>query len=63
MFLSERGLLTPENLLDLLATRRAYASCWAAGDRTQPERARPALERLGDRQFLRPLDAVAATLR
>jgi hypothetical protein len=32
-------------------------------DRAQLERARPVLERLGDRQFLRRLEEVAATLR
>jgi hypothetical protein len=32
------------------------------GDRAQLERARPVLERLGDRQFLRRLELVAAEL-
>jgi class 3 adenylate cyclase len=108
MFLSERGLLAPTRLLDLLATREVASGHVAlrhsaaiamtlagddairlaatieeaeaagliphaarmrivlaqrTGDRTQLDRVRVTLERLGDRQFLRRLDAVAAALR
>jgi hypothetical protein len=108
MFLSERGLLLPRTLLDLLATHpmarchhalhhsTAIAVAMAGDDvrglaeaiedaeahglvphaarmrlvlaqltgaRRPLERARPVLERLGDRQFLRRLDAVEAMLR
>jgi hypothetical protein len=107
MFMSERGVLVPRPLLDLLASRHwvrfihplscalAIAEALAAGDnarlaaaiedaetqgliphaarmrielarrtgdRQQLERARPVLERLGDRQFLRRLDELSAHL-
>jgi class 3 adenylate cyclase len=45
------------------AARMRIVLAQREGDRTQLERARPTLERLGDRQFLRRLDEVAATLR
>ncbi len=44
------------------AARMRIVLAERTGDRTLLERARSALERLGDRQFLRRLDAVAAAL-
>jgi hypothetical protein len=44
------------------AARMRIALAQRTGDRAQLERARAALERLGDRQFLRKLEAVAAEL-
>ena len=48
-------------LIPHAARMRIVLAQWT-GDRTQLERARPVLERLGDRQFLRRLEAVDATL-
>jgi len=44
------------------AARLRIVLAQRTGDLTQLERARPALERLGDRQFLRRLEKVAAAL-
>jgi hypothetical protein len=44
------------------AARMRIVLAQHTGDSTQLEHARPALERLGDRQFLRRLDEVAAAL-
>ena len=48
--------LTPQ------AARMRIVLAQRTGDRTQLERARPVLERLGDRQFLRRLEEVASAL-
>ena len=48
-------------LIPHAARMRIVLAQWT-GDRTHLERARPVLERLGDRQFLRRLETVAATL-
>ena len=48
-------------LIPHAARMRIVLAQWT-GDRTQLERARPVLERLGDRQFLRRLEEVAAAL-
>jgi class 3 adenylate cyclase len=45
-----------------LAARMRVALAQRTGDISQLERARPVLERMGDRQFLRRLEEVAATL-
>jgi hypothetical protein len=44
------------------AARMRIVLAQRTGDRAHLERARPVLERLGDRQFLRRLEEVAATL-
>lgn len=44
------------------AARMQIVLAQRTGDRSRLERARPVLERLGDRQFLRRLEAVAAAL-
>jgi hypothetical protein len=42
------------------AARMRIVLAQRTGDRAQLERARPVLERLGDKQFLRKLEAVVA---
>lgn len=49
-------------LIPHAARMRIVLAQWT-GDRAHLERARPVLERLGDRQFLRRLEAVEATLQ
>ena len=46
-----------------LAARVRIVLAHQTGDASQLERARPVLERLGDRQFLRQLEEVQAALR
>jgi hypothetical protein len=49
--------------LILLAARMRIVLAQRTGDAAQLERARPVLERLGDRQFLRRLEEVHAALQ
>ena len=44
------------------AARMRIVLARRTGDRTQLERARPMLEQIGDRQFLRRLEEVASAL-